>query len=86
MPSLLQLWTVNFEQPDDPLPAITLLYLPLNHIAGHIQLLKAFCRGGVNYFVRATDMSTLLEAGHAAHTPTPLMLAPSCASISSHAF
>ena len=57
------MWTVNFEQPDDPLPTVALHFLPLNHIAGHIQLLKAFCRGGTSYFTRATDMSTFFEAG-----------------------
>ena len=54
------MWAVNFN-PADQLPAIALQFLPLNHIAGHISLLKAFARGGTSYFTRATDMSTFFE-------------------------
>ena len=56
-----QMLLTNFENAEDELPAIALHYLPLNHIAGHISLLKAFCRGGTIYFTRCADMSTFFE-------------------------
>lgn len=56
-----QMLLTNFEDAEDELPAIGLQYMPLNHIAGHISLLKAFCRGGTTYFTRSPDMSTVFE-------------------------
>ena len=57
----LQMLLTSFEDAEDELPAISLHYLPLNHIAGHISLLKALCRGGITYFTRSSDMSTFFE-------------------------
>jgi hypothetical protein len=75
------MWEVNFN-PKDELPAIALHFLPLNHIAGHISLLKAFARGGTSYFTRATDMSTFFEVG--GRGARPVQAPPTLASLLRH--
>lgn len=42
-------------------PAISLNYLPLSHVAGRITLAGTLSRGGTAYFSSSTDLSTLFE-------------------------
>lgn len=58
-----------------PVPAITLNYLPLSHVAGRLQLGGTLARGGTAYFTATSDMSTLFE-DFALVRPTELVFVP----------
>ncbi|WP_036503986.1 carboxylic acid reductase [Nocardia aobensis] len=58
-----------------PVPAITLNYLPLSHVAGRLQLGGTLARGGTAYFTARSDMSTLFEDLELTR-PTELVFVP----------
>ncbi len=58
-----------------PVPAITLNYLPLSHVAGRLQLGGTLARGGIAYFTARSDMSTLFEDLELVR-PTELVFVP----------
>lgn len=58
-----------------PVPAITLNYLPLSHVAGRLQLAGSLARGGTAYFTANSDMSTLFD-DFALVRPTELIFVP----------
>nr|WP_227983417.1 carboxylic acid reductase [Nocardia spumae] len=58
-----------------PVPAITLNYLPLSHVAGRLQLGGTLARGGTAYFTARSDMSTLFEDLELVR-PTELVFVP----------
>jgi len=59
----------------DPIPLLTLAYLPLNHMAGIVTLYGAIGAGGALYFVQKADMSMFLDDVQTAQ-PTFIMLVP----------
>ncbi|MBL1078745.1 carboxylic acid reductase [Nocardia sp. 2] len=56
-------------------PAITLNYMPLSHVAGRLTLYGTLVRGGTAYFAGGSDMSTLFE-DFALVRPTELVFVP----------
>lgn len=56
-------------------PRLTLGYLPLNHMAGRINLYKLLVAGGITHFVTNPDLSTLWEDLQRVR-PTDLLLVP----------
>lgn len=56
-------------------PAITVNYMPLSHVAGRLTLYGTLARGGTAYFAAASDMSTLFE-DFALVRPTELVFVP----------
>lgn len=56
-------------------PAITVNYMPLSHVAGRLTLYGTLARGGTAYFAAASDMSTLFE-DYALVRPTELVFVP----------
>ncbi|MFI6867019.1 carboxylic acid reductase [Nocardia sp. NPDC050406] len=56
-------------------PAITMNYMPLSHVAGRLTLYGTLTRGGTAYFAGASDMSTLFE-DIALVRPTELVFVP----------
>lgn len=56
-------------------PAITLNYMPLSHVAGRLTLYGTLARGGTAYFTASSDMSTLFE-DFALVRPTELVFVP----------
>lgn len=74
---VFQLWArgFNWSATKTPAPAVSLAFLPLNHIAGRVTLYQTMVKGGLSVFVRRADMSTLFE--DLAYTrPTQIMLVP----------
>ena len=59
----------------DPLPRLTLNYLPLSHMAGRINLHTTLMGGGVTNFLASDDMSSLLEDLRRTR-PTHMLLVP----------
>jgi fatty acid CoA ligase FadD9 len=72
-------WTLYWQKPWDlPLPEIphvSVDYMPLNHMAGRIGIIRSLVTGGVTAFVGSGDMSTLFEDIRIAR-PTTLLLVP----------
>ncbi|MCP9623967.1 carboxylic acid reductase [Nocardia otitidiscaviarum] len=60
---------------DIRVPALTMNYMPLSHVAGRMSLYGTLMRGGTAYFAAASDMSTLLDDFGLAR-PTELFLVP----------
>ncbi|MFE6858774.1 carboxylic acid reductase [Nocardia sp. NPDC057668] len=56
-------------------PAITLNYMPLSHVAGRLTLYGTLARGGAAYFTARPDMSSLFE-DYALVRPTELVFVP----------
>jgi fatty acid CoA ligase FadD9 len=72
-------WTLYWKSPwETPLPAtpyVSVDYMPLNHMAGRISLIRSIVSGGLTAFVGAGDMSTLFEDIRIVR-PTTLLLVP----------
>ncbi|WP_067529442.1 carboxylic acid reductase [Nocardia uniformis] len=60
---------------DIRVPAITVNYMPLSHVAGRLTLYGTLARGGTAYFATASDMSTLFD-DIALVRPTELVFVP----------
>ncbi|HJR89227.1 MAG TPA: AMP-binding protein, partial [Aeromicrobium sp.] len=69
-----RLWTSTFASDSDT-PVLNVNFMPLNHLGGRMSLVSSFISGGINYFVPASDMSTLFE-DWALVRPTELGLVP----------
>lgn len=59
---------------------ITLVYMPQNHVMGRQTLQRTLATGGLTYFLRAFDYSTLIE-DIAICRPTKMTLVPRVASL-----
>ncbi|GAA2048391.1 carboxylic acid reductase [Williamsia deligens] len=70
-----RLWTTFWFTGDATLPAITVNYMPMSHVAGRAMLAKTLATGGTAYFVAAADLSTLMD-DIALVRPTDLALVP----------
>lgn len=62
------------------LPYISLAYLPLNHVAGLLNLLSGIAQGGILHFPASSDMSTILEDARLSR-PTFVLLVPRLADL-----
>lgn len=60
---------------DGTLPALSIQFMPLSHVAGRISLMGTLSRGGTAYFVAKSDLSTFFE-DLALIRPTSLSVVP----------
>ncbi len=74
------LLNVGFAWSKGEIPVVSLCFLPLNHIVGRVTIYQTVSKGGVVYFVRKSDMSTLYE-DLAAARPTKTMMVPRIANM-----
>jgi fatty acid CoA ligase FadD9 len=74
-----RVWTLYWQSPWDPplpeFPHVSVDYMPLNHMAGRLGIVRSLVAGGVTAFVGAGDMSTLFEDIRITR-PTTLLLVP----------
>ena len=73
--SLLRDVWAGIRQNGTPVPAVTISYMPMSHLAGRVGLMDALNRGGTTYFAARSDLSTLFE-DIATARPTDLLLVP----------
>lgn len=73
--SLLRAAWAGFAPVGSTIPAITVSYMPMSHIAGRNSLTSTFVRGGTTYFAARSDLSTLFEDIGLAR-PTDVLLVP----------
>jgi fatty acid CoA ligase FadD9 len=69
------LWRGVFQTSRQTMPSISLNYMPLNHVAGRVMVVKSLIRGGTCYFTARSDLSTLFEDFELTR-PTEAMLVP----------
>ncbi|MEV0685472.1 carboxylic acid reductase [Nocardia sp. NPDC050378] len=68
-----------------PVPALTLAYMPMSHVAARLSLYGTLGRGGTTFFTARSDRSTLLD-DLALVRPTEIAFAPRVCELLLHRF
>jgi fatty acid CoA ligase FadD9 len=79
-----RIWTLHWQRAWDlgfaEIPYVSASYMPQNHMAGRLAVIRSLMEGGVTTFAGASDMSTLLDDLRMAR-PTTLMVVPRVANL-----